>query len=137
MKSRYDVRLSQATETAQSLAKTLKGGEIFALIGDLGSGKTTFTQALGKALGVTHKILSPTFIVLQELPTKLKTKTGRPVILTHLDLYRTKNFKEIEALGLPETWGRSENITVIEWADKIKKFLPKNTVYVYLTRDVD
>jgi tRNA threonylcarbamoyladenosine biosynthesis protein TsaE len=136
MKTEYRLGLSEAKSFARTLAPKLAGGEILALVGQLGSGKTTFTQALGRALGVRQKILSPTFIVLQEFPTRLRTKAGQKVVLSHLDLYRVKNFKEAAAVGLDQTWGKPNSITVIEWADKIKTRLPKQTIYIYLTRDV-
>jgi tRNA threonylcarbamoyladenosine biosynthesis protein TsaE len=136
MKTEYRLGLSEAKRFAQTLAPKLAGGEILALIGQLGSGKTTFTQALGKALGVKHKILSPTFIILQEYPTRKKTKTRQKIVLSHLDLYRIKSFKEAAAVGLTQTWGQPNMITVIEWADKIKGRLPKQTIYIHLTSDV-
>jgi len=136
MKTEYRAGLSEAKNLARALAPKLRGGEILALVGQLGSGKTTFTQALGRALGVKGKILSPTFIVLQEFPTRLKTAAGQKIFLSHLDLYRVKSFKEADVLGLSDSWGRTNIITVIEWADKIKTKLPKQTIYIYLTRDV-
>jgi len=136
MRQRYRLGLSQVKQFAADLAPLLSGGETLALIGDLGSGKTTFTQALAKALGVRHKVLSPTFIVLQEFSTRKKTLNGQTLNLVHLDLYRTKTFKDVSTLGLPQIWGQNHNITVIEWADKIKARLPKNTIYIYLKRDV-
>jgi len=108
---------------ATDLASKLKGGEIFALVGPLGSGKTTFVQALGRELKIRNKITSPTFILLQAFPFKLKTK--KSVWLYHLDLYRTKNFREVKSLGFLEVWGRPDTVTLIEWADKIKKYLPR------------
>lgn len=136
MKRKYDVSLTDVKTFAGELAGQLRGGEILALVGDLGSGKTTFTQALAKALGVKEKVLSPTFILLQEFPTRLKDAGNRQVVLFHLDLYRTGSFSEIEALGLPQTWGQPFAITVIEWADKIKDRLPPPTIYIHLTRNV-
>jgi tRNA threonylcarbamoyladenosine biosynthesis protein TsaE len=119
------ISLSEIPSAAKALAKKLKGGEIFALIGPLGSGKTTFAQALGKELKVKQKITSPTFILLQAFPFRSKLK--KELWMYHLDLYRTKNFREVKALGLLEVWGRPDTITLIEWADKIKKYLPKQT----------
>lgn len=120
--------LDEIPALAKDLAAKLKGGEIFSLIGHLGSGKTTFVKALGKQLKIKQKITSPTFILLQAFPFKLKGK--KEVWLYHLDLYRTKNFKEVKALGLLEVWGKPNTVTVIEWADKIKKYLPKKTVII-------
>lgn len=137
------ISLTQAENFATKIAKSLKGGEIIALIGDLGSGKTTFTKALGKALGVTRSIPSPTFVMMQEFETKKFATSGsksgpkKPLILYHLDLYRTNNFKEVEGLGITEWWGHPETITVLEWADKIQNNLPKDTIYIYLTRDAN
>lgn len=137
------LRLTQAEKYAEKLAPSLKGGEIIALIGELGSGKTTFTKSLGKALGIKRSIPSPTFVMMQEFqttkPSKLNGKVNplKPITLYHLDLYRTKNFNEVESLGITEWWGHPETITVLEWADKIEGHLPKNTIYIYLTRDAN
>ncbi len=125
------IRLSQAENYATEIAQTLKGGEVLALIGELGSGKTTFTKALGKALGIKRNIPSPTFVMMQEFKTK------RGLILYHLDLYRTKNFTEVKSLGITEWWGHPKTVTVLEWADKIQDHLPKKTIFIYLTRDND
>jgi tRNA threonylcarbamoyladenosine biosynthesis protein TsaE len=132
-----NIPLSQATSQAQKIAKTLKGGEVFALIGELGSGKTTFTKSLGKALGIKNTITSPTFVLMQEYKTTQKSKNNTPLWLYHLDLYRAKNFNEIKTLGIEEIWNRPETITVIEWADKITKNLPPKTITLKFVRDVN
>lgn len=120
--------LKSLDQTAASVYKTLKGGEILALIGTLGSGKTTFTQKLGKKLKIKHPITSPTFVLMNIFSAKLCSK--KTVSLYHLDLYRTKNFREIKALGLTEVWGKPETLTIIEWAEKIKPHLPKNAIII-------
>lgn len=135
MQRRYNICLTEAKKFAKQLARDLKGGETLALIGKLGSGKTTFTQSLGAALGIKHKILSPTFIIMQEFRTTRKTKSKQPIWLMHADLYRTKGFREIKAVGIPDIWERPNVITVLEWADKIKRHLPSSTIYINLTRD--
>jgi tRNA threonylcarbamoyladenosine biosynthesis protein TsaE len=122
------ITLGQIPQAAKDITKQLKGGEILALVGPLGSGKTTFTKALGLELKIKHKITSPTFILMQAFPFKLKGK--KQAWLYHLDLYRTKNFKEVKSLGLLEIWGRSDTVTVIEWADKIKRHLPKQSLTI-------
>ncbi|HEX3099396.1 MAG TPA: tRNA (adenosine(37)-N6)-threonylcarbamoyltransferase complex ATPase subunit type 1 TsaE [Patescibacteria group bacterium] len=137
-KPKIELPLSQVTAAAQKIAKTIKGGEVLALIGELGSGKTTFTKALGAALGIKQTISSPTFVMMQEfeIPAQrgASTKTAKK-FLYHLDLYRTKNFNEVKSLGITEWWGRPETVTVIEWADKILKDLPANATIIYLHRD--
>jgi tRNA threonylcarbamoyladenosine biosynthesis protein TsaE len=128
MKKVQYVTSQQIPSVAKAVAKNLKGGEIFALVGSLGSGKTTFVQALGRELKIRQKITSPTFILLQAFPFQSKEK--KEVWLYHLDLYRTKNFREVKALGLLEVWGRPDTVTLIEWADKIKKHLPKKSIII-------
>lgn len=131
------IPLSKARDWAQKIAPHLQGGEILALTGDLGSGKTTFTKALGKALKINHSIPSPTFVMMQEFKTGIKTKDypKRKLVLYHLDLYRTKSFKEVKGLGITEWWGHPETITVIEWADKIKSHLPPQSISIHFIRD--
>lgn len=131
----FKVPLSQAEEFAKKLASTIKGGEVIALIGELGSGKTTFTKALGKALGITHSIPSPTFVMMQEFEVPKKID-GQKLFLYHLDLYRAKNFKEVVSLGITEWWGHPQAVTIIEWADKIQDHLPKGSKIIYLHCDV-
>ncbi|OGE33505.1 tRNA (adenosine(37)-N6)-threonylcarbamoyltransferase complex ATPase subunit type 1 TsaE [Candidatus Daviesbacteria bacterium RIFCSPLOWO2_02_FULL_41_8] len=113
---------------AGNLAKTTKG-RIFALTGELGAGKTIFAQGFAKGLGITEKIISPTFVLIRQhkIPDTGKT-------FYHLDLYRlddTTNFKE---LGLEEIWSDPNNIVLIEWAEKIKK-LPKGTVKISIQKE--
>ncbi|MEZ4180573.1 MAG: tRNA (adenosine(37)-N6)-threonylcarbamoyltransferase complex ATPase subunit type 1 TsaE [Candidatus Doudnabacteria bacterium] len=127
-----DILLSEVKEVAQNLALNLKGGEVIALNGQLGSGKTTFTQHLGKALGVVSQITSPTFVLMQEYPV-----SKHPTIkwLYHLDLYRLSDFTELKALDIEQIWQQPQTITIIEWADKFAEHLPTNTLTYNLKRD--
>jgi len=118
------ISLQDIPKSAKIIAKGLRGGEIFALIGTLGAGKTTFVKAIGKELKIKHHITSPTFALLNCFPVKIKNKQ---LLMYHLDLYRTKNFIEAKSLGLTEFWGKIHTITFIEWADKIKNHLPAKT----------
>ena len=133
MKHRQNIRLAETKTAAAAIAKQLKGGEILALIGPLGSGKTAFAKALGKQLKIRHKITSPTFTLMHIFAGRLAK--NQPVVMYHLDLYRTKNFTEVKALGITELWGKPQTVTLIEWADKIKKHLPKKTIYLYFSHD--
>jgi tRNA threonylcarbamoyladenosine biosynthesis protein TsaE len=135
MRKHLKIKLSEARQTARAMAKTLHGGEILALIGPLGGGKTTFTQALGRALNIRRRITSPTFILLQKFVGRLPGNTKKPVTLYHLDLYRTNGWREVQTLGLDEIWGKPDTVTVIEWADKIRRKLPPRTLYIYLRHD--
>lgn len=125
MRRHFLININQVPALAQTLAKHIKGGEVLALVGPLGSGKTAFTQILGRALGIKQRIASPTFVLMQSFQIP-----KRRLWLVHLDLYRIKNFREAAALGLPEVWGKKNTLTVIEWADKIKKHLPVGAIFI-------
>jgi tRNA threonylcarbamoyladenosine biosynthesis protein TsaE len=127
MKPKAITTVGGAEQLAKNIAKQLHGGEILALIGPLGSGKTTFTKALAKQLKVRDTVSSPTFVIMNQYRAKLDKQL---LHLLHLDLYRTKTLAEVKALGLMEAWGKPDTVTVIEWADKIKRVLPKKTIVI-------
>jgi len=99
---------------------------VLGLKGDLGGGKTTFLQGFTKGLGIKQRILSPTFVILK----RFKIKDLRFKNFYHIDCYRLNRDKEILALGFKEIILDSENIVAIEWAERIKKILPKNTIWI-------
>ena len=99
---------------------------ILALKGDLGSGKTTFSQGFLRELGVKRKINSPTFVLIK----RYKLSIAGYKNIYHLDCYRLKKSKEILDLGLKEVLKNPENIVLIEWAEKLKRYLSGNTVWV-------
>lgn len=92
---------------------------VFCLYGNLGSGKTTFTQGFAKGLGIHARLLSPTFIIVRryDIPST-------EIFLYHIDLYRLKNSADMEELGLSEIFADSGSITVIEWAEKLGDGIP-------------
>lgn len=96
---------------------------VLALQGDLGSGKTTFTQGIAKSLGIRSRVVSPTFIIMRNY----KLLTTNYKLLYHFDCYRLNKPEEILELGWQEIIANPKNIVVIEWPEKIKKFLPKQT----------
>lgn len=122
--------LADTQQLAQQLAATLRGGEVLALSGQLGAGKTTFTQALAKALGVKQTVKSPTFTILQ-------TYSAGRLTLCHVDAYRLKSINELEAIGLTDYLGQVNTITIIEWAEKIKKAIPRNATWLKFTLNKD
>lgn len=120
---------ADTAKLAQSIAKKLKGGEILALSGDLGAGKTTFTQYLAKAIGVKVHVNSPTFVIMRIYKTSKHPFQN----LAHIDAYRLDSEQELEYLGLDQYLGQSTAITVIEWAEKMEEYLKskKNVVKIH------
>jgi len=109
------------------LAKKINKGDILAFIGDLGAGKTTLIQGLAKGLEIKEKITSPTFVWLKAYP--LKKGKGH---LYHFDFYRLNSKQDFNINEFQEYFYDTDSISVIEWADKIKKYLPKNTKFIRL-----
>ena len=103
-----------------------KSAVVLGLQGDLGGGKTTFLQGFAKGLGIKEKILSPTFIIYR----KFKILNSKFKYFYHFDCYRLKNEREILELGFKKIISDPKNIVVIEWAEKIKKVLPKSTITI-------
>lgn len=109
------------TETqlfAEKFAQKIQEGAVVLLYGNLGAGKTTFVQGLAKGLGITKRIISPTFIILRSYELEKRN-------FYHVDLYRLKSEKEIEALGLVELMKNPDNIIVIEWPERLGSLMPK------------
>ncbi|MFH0891821.1 MAG: tRNA (adenosine(37)-N6)-threonylcarbamoyltransferase complex ATPase subunit type 1 TsaE [Candidatus Falkowbacteria bacterium] len=117
---------------ARKYARDLRGGDVLGLIGDLGAGKTFFTGVLGKTLGVKRTVNSPTFVLMKIYKTR-NTETIRNI--AHIDAYRIKSTREISDIGADEYINRPDTLTVIEWADKIKKVLPKKTKFIKIKHD--
>ncbi|MEQ8717224.1 MAG: tRNA (adenosine(37)-N6)-threonylcarbamoyltransferase complex ATPase subunit type 1 TsaE [Acidimicrobiales bacterium] len=120
------VRTASADETravAEALAALVGPGDVVLLSGDLGAGKTTFTQGLGRGLGIEARITSPTFTLAREY-------SGR-VMLHHLDVYRLEQLAEVLDLGLPELLD-SGGVVVVEWGDSIRPVLPADFLEVRL-----
>ena len=111
---------------AKELAKSLRGGEVIALFGDLGAGKTVFVRGLAKGLGIKKKITSPTFVYMKSYTLKISQK---PLTFYHLDLYRAASGIETQNLGIDELFS-PDSIVVLEWAEKIKDSLPKKRIDV-------
>lgn len=99
---------------------------ILALKGDLGAGKTTFAQGFLRGLGVRGRVNSPTFVLMK----RFKIKSGGFKNAYHIDCYRVKKSAELSSLGLKEIFENPENIVLVEWPEKLKKYLPKDVVWV-------
>ncbi|MDO8639476.1 MAG: tRNA (adenosine(37)-N6)-threonylcarbamoyltransferase complex ATPase subunit type 1 TsaE [bacterium] len=114
--------------------KSQKKAAVLGLTGNLGGGKTTFVQGFAKGLGITEKILSPTFVIMRKFKIPL-SNAGKPnsyfKTFYHIDCYRIKHPKEILDLGFKKILADPESIIAIEWAENVKKLLPKNTLWLH------
>jgi tRNA threonylcarbamoyladenosine biosynthesis protein TsaE len=108
-------------ELAAELAAVARAGDIVLLSGELGAGKTTFTQGFGQGLGVTDPITSPTFTLMQIYPGRLK--------VLHVDVYRLEHLQEVIDLGLPELLD-DEAVALIEWGEAAEPVLPADFLRV-------
>ena len=104
------------------LAQKLEKGNVMALIGDLGTGKTTLTKSIAVGLGITEMITSPTFTIVQEYPE------GR-LPMYHFDVYRINDIEEMYELGYEEYFF-GQGVCVIEWADLIMDIIPKDSIII-------
>lgn len=115
---------SQTEEFGIRVAESLKAGDVLALIGDLGTGKTALTSYIAKGLGITRRVNSPTFTIVKEY-------TDGRLPMYHFDVYRVSDPEELFNIGIDEYFF-GEGVCIIEWADLIEEILPENTKYIYL-----
>ena len=108
----------------QGVTLAKKGACLIALYGELGSGKTTFTQGLAEGLGIKRRIISPTFIIVRNYELGIKNQELGRINLYHIDLYRIESEEDVESLGIEEIVKDPRNVVVIEWAEKLGDFLP-------------
>lgn len=99
---------------------------LIALSGNLGAGKTTFTQNFAKQLSVEEKITSPTFVLMK----KYSIDFGQFKNLIHIDAYRVEGSEEISILNLPEIFADKENLVLLEWPEKIEDVLPEEKITI-------
>jgi len=115
---------------AKKFIKQLRGKKIIGLVGELGAGKTIFTKGLAAGLGIKKNITSPTFVIMKLYKPQQPTTKNR--LLCHVDAYRINKPGDLTAIGAQEYFDRPDAIVVVEWADKIKKILPKKTKFITL-----
>jgi tRNA threonylcarbamoyladenosine biosynthesis protein TsaE len=112
----------EATAAAgEELARGLRAGDVVALTGELGAGKTCFVQGVVRGLGATARATSPTFVLVNEYRGRLPVH--------HVDAYRTGSLTELLNLGLDELLD-GDGVTLVEWADKLLPLLPARTIFV-------
>ena len=111
------------------LGKLAEAGEVYTLTGDLGVGKTVFTQGFAKGLGIDESVNSPTFTILQ-------IYEGGRLPLYHFDVYRIGSVEEMEETGFEE-YIMEDGVSLIEWADLIEEILPRKRTRVLIEKDLE
>lgn len=108
---------------AEKFAKTLHGGEVIALVGELGAGKTVFARGLARGFGIKERVQSPTFLLMKIYNVGPSTGSGHIKFLCHVDAYRLGSTAELVDIGILDWLSRADVVTVIEWADKVLEIL--------------
>jgi len=113
----------------KEIGREAKQGEIISLIGDLGVGKTVFTQGVAKGLGIEETISSPTFTILQVY------EEGR-IPFYHFDVYRIGDVEEMDEIGYEDCF-YGNGICIVEWADLIEELMPTYTKQIVISKDIN
>ncbi|MEK7099293.1 MAG: tRNA (adenosine(37)-N6)-threonylcarbamoyltransferase complex ATPase subunit type 1 TsaE [Patescibacteria group bacterium] len=119
----------ETQKIARILAKELRPStraQVIALQGELGAGKTTFSQGFAHTLGVTERVLSPTFVLMKIYPLKKKHFSR----LVHIDCYRITSPKDLAPLGIKEILTDPTAIVLIEWPERVKRIIPRDVVWI-------
>lgn len=116
-------------ELGRRIGQEAKPGQVYTLIGDLGVGKTVFTQGVAKGLGIQENVNSPTFTILQIY------EDGR-LPFYHFDVYRIGDVEEMEEIGYEDCF-YGEGVCLIEWANLIKEILPEQYIRVCIEKDLE
>ena len=119
----------ETLEIGRKLGQEAQPGQVYTLIGDLGVGKTVFTQGIAAGLGIEEPICSPTFTIVQEYDT------GR-MPFYHFDVYRIGDIEEMEEIGY-EDYFYGDGLTMIEWANLIEEILPETYKEITIEKDLD
>ena len=129
----FTTNAEETKSLGQKIGHSLGRGShatVVALYGELGSGKTVFVKGLATALGIPHRILSPTFLIVREYPL-IDMKFSK---LFHFDLYRLEHWTNLENLGFSEILADPYNLVVIEWAERTGNSLPKERINIYFSQ---
>ena len=116
-------------EVAKKFAATLRSGDVVCLEGDLGAGKTTFTQGVCAALGAKRAVTSPTFCIVSEHPAE-------PFLVVHMDLYRLHDEEDVLQVGWEDYLAQGA-VLIVEWSDRAGSLIPSNAKRVRFTYGSD
>lgn len=112
----------------EKIGRGSKKGQVYTLVGDLGVGKTVFTQGLAKGLGIDEAISSPTFTIIQEYE-------GTRIPFYHFDVYRIGDVEEMDEIGFDD-YVYGEGVCLIEWANLIEEILPEHRTEIIIEKDL-
>ena len=121
--------LEETFRVGKELGEKAYAGQVFTLTGDLGVGKTVFTQGLAKGLGIEEPVNSPTFTIIQEYD-------GGRLPFYHFDVYRIGDVEEMEEVGFDD-YVMGEGVSLIEWADLISEILPEKRTEILIEKDLE
>ncbi len=116
----------ETKEIGKELARTLEGGDIIILKGELGAGKTAFTKGIAEGLGIEKEVMSPTFTLMSVYPVIHETIKE----LVHVDTYRLETYKDLIEIGIEDYLGRLDTLTIIEWPEKVEKLLENRKLII-------
>ena len=119
----------ETAELGRKLGEHASSGDVYTLIGDLGVGKTVFTQGIAEGLGIKETVNSPTFTILQ-------IYEGGRLPFYHFDVYRIGDLEEMEEIGYEDCF-YGDGVCLVEWADLIEELLPEGLVRVTIEKDLD
>lgn len=115
-------------DAGYNLGSQATKGQVYCLMGDMGAGKTVFSQGFAKGLGVDEHVNSPTFTIIQEYE-------GKNMPFYHFDVYRIADLQEMDEIGY-EDYFYGEGVCMIEWSDLIEEILPENRINILIKKDL-
>ena len=116
-------------ELGKKLGTGAKPGQVYALLGDLGVGKTILTKGFAEGLGITEPVSSPTFTIVQVY------EEGR-MPFYHFDVYRIGDIEEMDEIGYEDCF-YGEGVCLVEWANLIEEIMPENTIWITIEKDLE
>lgn len=126
----YESRSAEDTfRIGQELGRAATPGKVYTLVGDLGVGKTVFTQGFASGLGITEPVNSPTFTIVQQYDD------GR-MPFYHFDVYRIGDIEEMDEIGYEDMF-YGEGVCLVEWADLIEEILPEHIIAVRIAKNLE
>ena len=119
----------ETIELGKKLGTEAKPGQVYALLGDLGVGKTILTKGFAEGLGITEPVSSPTFTIVQVY------EEGR-MPFYHFDVYRIGDIEEMDEIGYEDCF-YGEGVCLVEWANLIEEIMPENTIWITIEKDLE